>query len=146
MPNIASVLKDEISRIARKEARSELVSLKKASAAHRTEIAALKKRALALEQELRRASKGLAKPAAQAAEEGPTKASRFSAKGLASNRKRLALSANDFGALVGASGQSIYNWEAGSARPRAAHITAIAVLKSIGKKEAALRLAALKPA
>jgi DNA-binding transcriptional regulator YiaG len=144
MPNIASVFKDEISRIARKEVRSEITSLKKASTAHRAEIAALKKRALNLEQELRRANKSSAKPGATASEEGQAKTSRFSAKGLASHRKRLELSAHDFGALVGASGQSIYNWEAGSARPRAAHIAAIAVLKSIGKKEAALRLTALR--
>ena len=43
MPNIAAVLKDEISRIARKEIRSETAVLKKASAQYRKEIAALKR-------------------------------------------------------------------------------------------------------
>ena len=45
MPNIASVLKTEIARVARKEVRSEIGSLKKATATYRTEIAALKRRA-----------------------------------------------------------------------------------------------------
>ena len=40
MPNIATVLKDEISRIARKEIRSETAVVKKASAQYRRDIAA----------------------------------------------------------------------------------------------------------
>ena len=42
MPNIASVLKDEITRLARKELRVQTDALKKALAASRSEIAALK--------------------------------------------------------------------------------------------------------
>lgn len=68
---------------------------------------------------------------------------RYSAKGLASHRKRLALSAEQFGALLGVSGQSIYKWEAGKARPRAAQLQSIAAIRSIGKREAAKRLEAL---
>jgi hypothetical protein len=49
MPNIASVLKDEISRDARKEIRGETASLKKALSAYRTDLATLKHRAQALE-------------------------------------------------------------------------------------------------
>jgi hypothetical protein len=43
----------------------------------------------------------------QDAEEGKI---RFSAKGPAAQRKRLGLSAQEIGLLVGTSGQSIYNW------------------------------------
>ncbi len=49
MPNIATVLKAEIARVARKELRSQTDSLKKSLASHRTEIAALKKRVRELE-------------------------------------------------------------------------------------------------
>jgi DNA-binding transcriptional regulator YiaG len=69
---------------------------------------------------------------------------RFSAKGLASQRRRLGLSALDIGLLVGTSGQSIYNWEEGTARPRAKYLPAIAALRTMGKKEAAERLALLR--
>ena len=41
MPNIATVLKDEIARVARKQVRSEIASLKKATATYRLEIASL---------------------------------------------------------------------------------------------------------
>jgi hypothetical protein len=45
MPNIASLLKAEISRVARKEIRAEITALRKAATTHRSEIAALKRRA-----------------------------------------------------------------------------------------------------
>ena len=144
MPNIAALLKSEISRVARKELRSETSALKKAVGTYRSEIAALKKRTLALEQELRRLGKATAKAAPSAAaadEEDASGARRFSAKGLASQRRRLGLSAHDIGRLVGASSQSVYNWEDGKARPRAKHLAAITALKTLGKKQANALLA-----
>ena len=114
--------------------------------AYRAEIAALKRRPQALEQELRRLSKtGIKAAPAAAAEEPSQDVLRFSAKSLAAQRQRLGLSADDCGRLVGASGQSIYNWEAGTVRPRAKHLPAIAALRQLGKKEAAAHLATLQP-
>ena len=143
MANIASILKAEISRVARKEVRAETLGLKKAVGAYRSEIAALKRRAQALELEVRRLRKG--QPKAEPVEV-PTQREklRFTAKGLTSQRRRLGLSAMECGLLVGASGQSIYNWEDGKARPRAKHLPAIAALRTLGKKEAASRLASLR--
>jgi len=145
MPNIASILKEEISRIARKEIRNEIENLKKLTVAQRAEIAALKRRMADIEKALRVLAKAHAKatPSQTRATES-TKPTRFSAKGLASHRKRLGLSAEDCGLLVGASGQSIYNWESGKARPRDSHLAAIAELKKLGRKEALARLAAAK--
>ena len=141
---MASLLKTEISRVARKEVRSETASLKKAVGVYRAEIAALKRRTQALELELRRVSKAREKAVPIEAQAPSAQTIRFGAKGLASQRRRLGLSALDIGLLVGASGQSIYNWEEGKARPRAKHLTAIAALRTMGKKEAAARLASLR--
>ncbi len=144
MPNIAQILKSEISRVARKEIRNETLALKKSVAGYRTEIAALKRRTQALERQLnrvQRGAKGTAPPSD--AEEGSSK-QRFSAKGLASQRARLALSAVECGLLVGASSQSVYNWEQGKSRPLARHLPAIAAIRKMGKREAAARLAALQ--
>jgi DNA-binding transcriptional regulator YiaG len=146
MPNIASILKEEITRVARKAVRAEIASLKKAVVTHRAELAALKRRAQALEQDLRRLAKASARAAPTVADEAAAPSPRFSAKGLASQRKRLALSAAECGQLVGASGQSVYNWESGKARPQAKHLLALATLKTLGKKEVAARLAALEEA
>ncbi len=144
MTNIASLLKTEISRLARKEVRAETASLKNSVGNYRAEIAALKRRAQAMELELRRLSKGHARARPVEAQAEPAQKLRFTAKGLASQRRRLGLSASDVGLLVGASGQSIYNWEEGKAHPRARHLRAIAALRTMGKKEASARLASLR--
>jgi len=141
MPNLASILKSEIARVARREVRAELQTLKKASANYRSEIARLKRRIGTLEQQIKRQAGRPTREAAAADE--PDRRLRFSAKGLASQRRRLELSAEAFGALIGASGQSVYKWESGKARPQARHLPQIAALRAMGKREAAARLQAL---
>ena len=145
MPNIATVLKSEIARVARKEIRLQSAALKKATTTYRSEIAALKRRAQALEQQIRVLSKQGARAApAAATEPATTKGMRFSAKGLMSQRKRLGLSAREISLLLGTSAQTIYNWEQGSARPRARHMQAIAALKTLGRKAAAAHIGSLE--
>jgi DNA-binding transcriptional regulator YiaG len=147
MPDIASVLKAEISRLARKEARAITASLSKAVLSYRSEIAELKRRAARLEQELGllQRSKGAAAPEPQPAEELASSQFRFTADGLASQRRRLGLSADNIGLLVGASGQSVYNWESGKVQPKAKHMQALAALRGLGKNDAAAVLASRRP-
>lgn len=141
MPNIASVLKEEIARVARKEVRSDTQPLKKSSASHRSDIAALKRRIAALEQMVKRLGKQAgAKTAAPDAGQ-PAGSFRFSASGLMAQRKRLGLSAAEAGKLLGVSDQSVYKWENGKTRPRASQFAAIAALRGMSKKQAAARLA-----
>lgn len=140
MPNFAALLKDEIARVARKELRGEVSELKKATSTQRAEMAALKRRTQELEKTVRALSKAMQRSEKAVPLATTQKATRFSAKGLVSQRKRLALSADDCGLLVGASGQSIYNWESAKARPRELHLVAIASLKTLGRKEALVRL------
>ena len=134
MPNIGSILKSEISRLARKEVRAETGGLKKAAIAYRSEIAALKQRTQSLERELRRLARVPVEATPTAYE--PFEKVRFSAKGLAAQRKRLGLSAHEVGLLVGASSQSVYNWEQSKARPRAQQMPALVALRTLGKKDA----------
>jgi len=142
MPNLATTLKSEISRVARKEVRGETIGLKRAVAAYRREIAALKRRTQALEQLARRGSRvGTRTSSPSVGEQDDPGVHRFSAKGLRSQRKRLGLSAAECGFLLGASGQSVYNWEQGKARPSARHMPAVAALKTLGKKQAAAVIA-----
>lgn len=146
MPNIAVLLKTEIARVARKAARAETQALKAASTAHRAEIAALKRRVKELEKALRQAAHAGDARAPRATDRTAAPgaaAQRFSAKGLASHRRRLGLSAADLGRLLGTSGQTVYLWENGKARPRASHLAGIAAVRAMGKREAAARLAEL---
>jgi DNA-binding transcriptional regulator YiaG len=137
MSNVASALKEEISRVARKEIRRETSSLKKSSTTYRSEIAGLKRRVVELERQLRRVGRGgqSSSPAA-ANEDSVSTGTRFSAKSMAAQRKRLGLSAAECGLLIGASSQSIYNWEEGKARPRAQHLPAIFALRNLGRRQA----------
>jgi len=137
MSNLVSVLKEEISRISRKQIRRETASLKKASANHRSEIAALKRRVQELERQLRRAEQGAprSKPVA-AKQETSLEGTRFSARSMAAQRKRLGLSAAECGRLIGASAQSVYNWEEGKVRPRARQLPAIFALRNLGRRQA----------
>jgi DNA-binding transcriptional regulator YiaG len=139
MPNIAAILKSEITRLARKQVRDDTQALRKTIAPYRSEIAALKKRTQALEQQIKRLSKGIRKAPSRATADSD-KAHRFSAKGFAKTRERFGLSAHDMGALIGASALSVYKWEKGEVRPRDKHIAAIAAVRGIGKKEAEARL------
>jgi len=144
MPNIGSLLKAEISRLSRREIRSEVASLKKASAASRRHIAALKRQVSALEKK----ASLLAKQGARAPLES-TKATgqplRFVAKGFKSLRKRLGMSAPQLAKLLGVSEQSIYNWETKKAIPRKEQFATIIELRGIGKREAQQRLQAKAP-
>jgi DNA-binding transcriptional regulator YiaG len=45
------------------------------------------------------------------------------------------------GVLLGVSGQSVYKWEQGKAKPRASQLKAIAAVRKMGKREVAERLA-----
>jgi DNA-binding transcriptional regulator YiaG len=139
MPNIAALLKSEISRLSRKEIRNEVQPLRKATASHRREIATLK-RAIA---SLVRQAKQMAKktPMHQSvSNESDGKPTRFVAKGLLSLRKRLVLSAPELARLLGVSTQSVYNWEHKKAVPRKEQIAAIVALRPVGKKEVHQRL------
>jgi DNA-binding transcriptional regulator YiaG len=142
MPNIGTVLREEITRLSRKESRGQIEPTKKATAQHRKDIAALKRQIAQLERQMKLLSrKSLSTAAVTAASHAtPGTKVRFVAKGLKSQRERLGLSAGDFGKLVGVSAQSVYNWEGGQTRPRDEQIAKLSQLRTIGKREAGERL------
>ncbi|WP_354414705.1 helix-turn-helix domain-containing protein [Variovorax atrisoli] len=144
MANISQIFKSEISRVARKEVRQEIEGLRKASTQHRGAIAALRREIAELQRQLARLNKTTGKAPSQGEQEddtGQQVARRFSPTRLASHRAKLGLSAALYGQLVGVSGQTIFHWEQGKARPRAAQLEALAAVRGIGKREAEERLA-----
>ena len=166
MANLASALKEEIGRIARKEIRQQTAGTAKATAQIARDVAALRRQLENLQRKLSSprtqdapgktavkkstTKKAAAKPKdAKAAGAAPAPAkqsarTRFSPKGLKADRERLGLSADNYGKLVGVSGLSIYNWEQAKARPRESSIAALMAIRGIGKREAAKRLGALE--
>ena len=138
MANIASLLKTEITRIARKEVRAELESLKKANSRHRILIAELRREIAALQKQLRQVSRE------RIAVVNETKALnrkyRFSATRLAAHRAKFGLSAADYGKLAGVSGNTIYLWERGKSRPKPEQVQQLGMLKSLSRKAALAQL------
>ena len=140
MPNIATVLKEEILRLARKEVRRQTNALKKTSNQHRRDIAEMKRRLAALQRKVHPLEKQVLKGAGAETTEAPASGARFTAKGLRSQRQRLGLSAADYGKLVGVTGQTIYSWEHEIARPRRQQVARLASLRRLGKRDAQARL------
>jgi DNA-binding transcriptional regulator YiaG len=140
MANIATVLKDEISRIARKEIRAETAVVKKASAQYRKDIAELKRQVSNMQGRVSLLEKRVLRDVPSPVAEADTKDVRFTTKGLRSQRKRLGLSAAEYGRLVGVTGHTIYSWEKGLSRPRKNQLPILASIRKMGKKEVHARL------
>lgn len=144
MPDVATVLKEEITRLARKEVKQQVGPLKKTITEQRRTIADLNRQVVALarnqaflqQQEKRRLG---AAPEAAAAE-----GVRFSPKWVKAHRKRLGLSARGYGLLVGVSGQTIYSWESGKSKPHGTALAEWGNVRGIGKREASRRLELLE--
>jgi DNA-binding transcriptional regulator YiaG len=143
MPNLASVLGEQIKRMSRRALSGETRTIRRLTAQHRRDIAALKRQVAALQktvtylerQEKRRVAQ---QPAAAPASNGD--GLRFRVDGLKSHRARLGLSAGDFGKLLGVSGQAVYNWENGTSKPRRSQVAKLASIRALGKREAHKRL------
>jgi DNA-binding transcriptional regulator YiaG len=134
MPNIASVFKDEILRLARKEIRQQTSVLKKMSAQYRKGIAELERRMLELQRKVTPLQKQVLRGVSSQPVEGDGEHTRFTAKGLRSQRKRAGLSAANYGKLLGVAGQTIYSWEGETSRPRKSQVARIAALRHMGKR------------
>jgi|SRR5579862_119007 len=145
MPNIATVLRDEIRRLAKKEIKNVTGSTKQAVTQHRRDLAMLKRLVQVQQKEIRflraQESKRLNQPTPTGE---PLKGTRFSARSVRAQRQRLGLSAEDFARLVGVSGLTIYNWEHGKGRPRKERLGALFALRHIGRREAQKKLEHLK--
>ena len=141
MPNLATALKDEIRRLAKREIKAATGSTKQAVAQYRRDIATLKRQVRVQQKELAflktQERKRLSQP--QTTDE-PVEGVRFSARSVRAQRQRLGLSAEDFGKLVGVSPMTIYNWEHGKGRPKNDRLAAFAALRNVGKREAVKKL------
>ena len=141
MANIMSVLKSEITRLARKEAKQVVAPVRKASANYRGLIAGLRKQIDALQNEvaaLRRIAPKAEKALAAAQE--PQGRFWITGPGVKALRKRLGLTQTQFGKLAGVSVPTVVKWEGAKGRAPIRLKAAIARLQAMGgmgKKQAA---------
>jgi len=142
MPNIAKVLREEMTRLARKEVRASLEGTKRVTMQHQRELANLKGQVSALKRQVLALERALNKPEKTSEPGVVAKRVRFVPKGLMSTRKRLGLSAADLAKMMGVSTQTIYNWERGVTRPRPEQQVKLASLRGVGKRQLEAHLAA----
>ncbi len=135
MSNIAKILKEEITRIARRESRASLERTRKVLSQQRQEIAALKARLKLVERSTFVAERDQPRTAVEPPAEESTKQVRFMPKGIVSMRQRLGLSVADLAKLLSVSDQTIYNWERGVSKPRPEHRAKLVSLRRVGKRE-----------
>jgi len=145
MPEFATVLKEEIRRLARKEIRAQTQTTRRAATQHRREIAQLKR---LIQQQAKKInlleSLDRKKMATARSEVEVPEGARFSARSVRAQRKRLQLSAQQFAKLLGVSMQTVYSWEQGRARPRQSQLAALVAVRSLGRRQAKQRLAAIE--
>ena len=144
MQNLVHALRNEITRLAKKEVKGQITALRAASAGYRREIAELKRVTNDLEKRLAHIEQQERKRAQKSPSPELAEGRRFSSRGLKSHRAKLGLSAADYGLLAGVSGQMIYKYERGETQPRRAQVAKFVAVRDLGKREARSRLALLE--
>ncbi len=144
MPNMNAILNEQIRRIARREINAHARVFRRLTAQHRRDIASLKRRVTSLVKTVNYHQRPVKSNAVQSAGPNELVGVRFRSDGLRTHRTKLGISAEDYGLLVGSSGQSIYHWETGKSRPRKKLLAKLVELRGLGKREALKRLSSLK--
>ena len=128
-------MREEISRLTRKEARTacdplynQIQVLKKTIRDQRDVIIKLQKNLARLEIRTPSSSQVLN------SEEGGTDKVRISPASIKRHRKRLKISQGEMGQLLKVSTNTVVRWEAGTSKPRAQYYTGLAKLHSLGIK------------
>jgi len=146
MTAFAKQFQEEIRRLARKEFKSDMLRLKAENTELRKSITQLRNRLEKMERANKRVLKKVAPP--EVVEEvvnGPSSEgsrARISSKTILTLRQRLGFTQVELGALLGVSGQSVYQWERKDGRLTLRRRTLQAVLeaKNMGVREARERI------
>jgi DNA-binding transcriptional regulator YiaG len=146
MSNVVKILKAEIARISKKEAKSATQAIGKSNTWLRKTVADLKKRLALLEKENKRfvvAMKKFQMAQPQKAEQEDDRKARFTSRGIQSLRRKLRLSQADFGKLLGTTPHAVYLWEkkVGALNLRDKTKAAILSIRGLGAREAKEKLA-----
>ena len=140
MSNVMKELKSEISRLARKEAKSVVSPVKKASATYRGLIAGLRKQVASLQKEVAGLKKAVPSPDKAILATEPKGRFWMTGQGVRTLRKRLGLTQSVFGKLTGVSVPTVVNWEKAKGKAeirKKATMARLQSLKGKGKREVA---------
>jgi DNA-binding transcriptional regulator YiaG len=145
MSNVVNVLKAEIARISKREAKSATQGIGKSNVWLRKTVADLRKRVLVLEKENKHLAAAMKKYQAaqpQKVDEEEGKKPRFTSRGIHALRKKLRLSQADFGKLLGTTPGTVHLWEKkeGALNLRDKTKAAILSIRGMGARKAKEKL------
>ena len=145
MPKLAEVLRGEIIRISRREARIATAGIRDAKIKLTKTVADLKRKIAKLQGENRWLVAAEKKRLAQKPQIAPetSKKARLTSKGIRRLRKKLGLSQADLAKLLGASTQTVHMWETkrGPLRLRENTLAAVLSARDMGARDAKRRIA-----
>ena len=143
MPNLMTVLKAEIARVARKETKAACEPLLKQSSVTRSAMADLKRRIDVLEKASKHLNVTLAKPDPQPEPASAAAKNWISGKGVKGLRQKLGLTQAEFAKLTGVTTNAVYLWESkpGMLRLRDATKAGVMAVRGLSAKEAEAKLA-----
>jgi DNA-binding transcriptional regulator YiaG len=151
MSKMAEVLKEEITRLARKETKRTVVPLARGLTGVRRGLSKILQSLAALEKKvdrqsaLQKATLGGQMPSPAIAE-GEQPKMRLSSRLLKKLRKRLKISQGQLARLLAVSQPAVASWEQGRARPREATRLGIVTLRTLSPAQVREKLASLKAA
>lgn len=144
MPNLSQILKAEISRISRREAKAFTTPLRNSNTALKQSVLELKRKVADLEKESKKFSAFYKTAREEQTKVSPEEAqnARMTARGVKALRRKLGLSRQAFGKLVGISSGAVFMMEQKSGRLRLRQQTLLSLLavKGLGRREAKARL------
>ena len=143
MSNVVDTLKQEILRLAEKQAEAQVRKAKKVAAQYRSETVELRRLAKQQAKEIKYLKKQLQIGEVQP-EDVELAGIRYSGKSVRAQRRRLGLTCERYARLVGVSTLTIQNWESGKSRPRRQQLLALVAVRNIGKRAALAKLAELE--
>ena len=145
MLNVVKILKAEIARISKREAKSATQGIGKSNTWLRKVVADLKKRVVLLEKQNKHLTATTKKSQVESphkpdSEEG--RKARFTSTGIRALRKKLRLSQADLGKLLGTTRHAVYLWEKkqGALSLRDKTKAAILSIRGLGAREAREKL------
>ena len=159
MTAFSESFRSEVARIARKENKGEMSSLRKTATNQRSEIATLKRDVKDLAGQVRSLTKALKKAVAAAALQQPRKQSVdsssgaqapakpggrafvFSHEALVAKRQAFHMTQKEMAHLLGVSALSVYKWETGKVTPREAQLVRVREVLGMGVREARRQIA-----
>jgi DNA-binding transcriptional regulator YiaG len=148
MSNVAKILRDEISRISRRETKNSIDGMGKSHRGLKKIVADLKRRVLLLEKGNKSLVAAMRRYQVEFPEKAPEeqKKVRFTSKGVRSLRRRLRLTQADFAKLVGTTPYSVYLWEKkeGGLKLRDKTKEALLSIKALRAREAKVKLGKIR--